>query len=188
MDGTRRAIAMEKGIITVLIVAAAAAFVLTGCTGPEGGVYTSFDWTSQPDYLAISDLTIPSVVYPGAYYATTQGTYYLEYSHPSYSLYFVRYISYTVKGHPGEPGMVQGADAFFTIWLLENTDPVLIQDFSQASSARGAAAAPERSVRQVDPGSTPAVTPGTRVKQFTYTRSAGGYEMEVECGIIRRGQ
>ncbi len=175
---------MKRTIVITFLVAVSAALFLTGCMGPDGNVYTAFDWVYTPTYLSIQDPSIPLTVYPGAYYPTTPGTYYLEYGHPSYYPPYVRYITYTVRAYPGTHDMRPGDDAFFTVWLYESSDPVLVEDSARSLSTRSASrtASPDPAVQAA---AHPGTNGATRVKQYSYTESKGGYEISVEGGIVK---
>jgi hypothetical protein len=175
---------MKKMIPAAILFAASAAFLLTGCVGPEGAVYTAFDWVYSPSYLAIGDQAIPAVVYPGTYYMTSPGTYSLEYGHPSYYPPYARYITYTVTAYPGKPGMRQGSDALFTVWLYETKDPVFVEDSTPRAARRAASGGPA----QAEPAaqSAPAAGGGKRIRQYSYTESRDGYEISVEGGLVER--
>ncbi len=175
---------MKKTIVITFLVAISAALFLAGCMGPDGNVYTAFNWVYTPSYLSIEDSAVPAAVYPGAYYMTTPGTYYLEYGHPSYYPPYVRYITYTVRAYSGEPGMQPGDDAFFTVWLYESTDPVLVEDSARSLAPRSASktASPDPARQAAEPVSTAGAN---RIKQYSYTESKGGYEISVEGGIVK---
>jgi hypothetical protein len=117
----------------------------------------------------------------------------MEYGHPSYYPPYVRYITYTVKANPGRPGMRQGDDAFFTVWLFETTNPVLVEDSARSVTTGGSPTGTP--APSSDPGSAVPSAPvqqsshasggGDRIQQYAYSESRGGYEISVEGGIVK---
>jgi hypothetical protein len=175
---------MKKTVITAVLAAAFAALLLTGCVGPEGNVFTAFEWVYTPSYLSIEDPAIPLAVYPGTYYMTTPGSYYLEYGHPSYYPPYVRYITYTVRAYPGTADMRRGDDALFTVWLYESTNPVIVEDSARTAAGSASGTASPEPAPAVQ-SAAPARDAAGRIRQYSYTQSKGGYEISVEGGIVK---
>ncbi len=100
-----------------------------GCKGEDGGVYISFDWVYVGDYLYLDDSNLPGTIYRLEYYATTEGSYYLEYHHTE-SGYF-RWMYYTLTAEEGKIFFADGDDTYYDVGLWAFSNPT-ITSYTQA--------------------------------------------------------
>jgi hypothetical protein len=170
---------MKRIVLFAVILTSAAVFLLSGCKGPDGNVYIALDWVNTPTSIAASDPSIPSRVFQGAHYQTLPGTYYVEYTHPSYLPGYYRYLYYSLTANKGQPGFQPGDDARFTVWLYETMNPIIVTDPNPRAAA--SSAAPDTVGVPLTPLST---SGGKRVQQYQYTETKGGYDIHVEGGVI----
>lgn len=174
---------MKRIVLCAVILTSAAVFLLSGCKGPAGDVFIALDWVNTPTSISATDPSIPSRIFPGAYYQTLPGAYYIEYRHASYPADFYRYLSYTLTPIQGEPGFQPGDDALYTVWLYENSNPTIVLDVNPRTAIAS---------RAQDPAGVPlsplSSSNGKRVQQFAYTETLGGYDLHVEGGVIEPTQ
>jgi hypothetical protein len=149
--------------------------LITGCAGPEGDVYLSFDWTYTPDWYNTTDLHLPDTIYRTAEYLTAEGSYYFEYYH-SVSGY-LRWINYTLTAHEGMLIMIPGEDARFELFLAAFSDPDLIQ----WESVTGV---PASGPDEVPAAAAPLRSAAGRVQTFARTETEGRWTLTVRGGVI----
>lgn len=169
---------MKRIVLFAVILTSAAVFLLSGCKGPAGDVFIALDWVNTPISISSTDPSIPARVFPGAYYQTLPGSYYIEYRHASYAVNVYRYLYYTLTPIQGKPGFQPGDDALYTVWLYENSNPTIVLDVSPRSaispSVQDPAGVPQ----------SPLSSGGKHVQQFEYTETLGGYDLHVQGGVI----
>jgi hypothetical protein len=169
---------MKRVVLFAVILSSAAVFLLSGCKGPAGDVFIAYDWGVNTPSISSTDPSIPSRIFPGAYYQTLPGSYYVQYSYASYAPGFYRYLSYTLTAIQGKPGFQPGDDAQYTVWLNEDSSPNLVLDVSPRSAVSAST--------QDQPGvsQSPLPSGGKRIQQFEHTEVLGGYEVHVQGGVI----
>jgi hypothetical protein len=166
---------MRRLVSFAVIGLAAAILGLTGCSGPAGDVFLSFDWTYAPDSFYTTDPHLPTTITRTIDYADAEGTYYFEYFH--YVSGYLRWLTYTLTAHEGKLLVFPGKDARFQIYCWSFYDP----EFTQLQNVESeGGSVPALTTRQA--GAAP--TEGNRVKQYEYTETAGDYELHVEGGVI----
>jgi hypothetical protein len=168
---------MKRIVLVAAILASAAVLLLTGCKGPAGDVFIAYDWLNTPLSISTTDPSIPARIFPGAYYQTLPGSYYVQYSYASYPVDFSRYLNYTLTPIQGKPGFLPGDNAQYTVWLYESSNPTLVLDVTPRTIAAPAA-------RNAGVPQSPLSREGKRVPQFDYTETLGGYDVHVEGGVI----
>ena len=173
---------MKRIVLVAAILASAAVFLLSGCKGPAGDVFIAYDWLNTPLSISTTDPSIPARIFPGAYYRTLPGSYYVQYSYASYPVGFSRYLNYTLTPIQGKPGFQAGDNAQYTVWLYESSNPTLELSVTPRTALSQGAQAPA-GVAQ-----TPPSNGGKRVPQFTSTQTLGGYEVHLEGGVIQPAQ
>lgn len=174
---------MKRILLFAVILTSAAVFLLSGCKGPAGDVFIALDWVNTPISITSTDPSIPARVFPGAYYQTLPGMYYVEYRYASYAAGFSRWLYYTLTPIQGKPGFQPGDDALFTVWLYENSNPTIVLDVRQR-----AAATPGVQDASGVTQSPLSSSSGKRVQQFEYTETLGGYDLHVTGGVIEPAQ
>jgi hypothetical protein len=170
---------MKRIVLYAAILTSAAAFLLSGCKGPAGDVFISLDWVNGSPSIAATDPSIPPRIFPGAYYQTLPGGYYVEYRYASYPVGFYRYLSYTLTPIKGKPGFQPGDDAMYTIWLIESSSPTMVLDVNPrvvvSPNAQDRAGVPQ----------SPLSNGGKRVQELSFTETWGGYDLHIESGVIQ---
>ena len=173
---------MKRIVLVAAILTSAAVFLLSGCKGPAGDVFIAYDWLTTPLSISSTDPSIPARIFPGAYYQTLPGSYYVQYSYASYPVGFYRYLTYTLTAIQGKPGFQPGDNAQYTVWLYESSSPTLLLDVTPraavSQNAQDPAGVPQ----------TPLPAGGKRVQQFSSTQTLGGYEVHLEGGVIEPAQ
>jgi hypothetical protein len=163
-----------KKTLSIVIVSLALALV-TGCAGPHGDVYLSFDWTYTPEWFDTDDPNLPDVIYRNAEYRTAEGDYWFEYYHAESG--YIRWIGYTLTAYDGFAPCVPGEDARFELFLSAFSDPALIQ----WQSVTGPAADEPDSISA---SASPLRPEGRRVQNFERTMTSAGWTLEVRGGVI----
>jgi hypothetical protein len=166
---------MRRLISFAVIGLAAAILGLTGCSGPAGDVFLSFDWVNAPNSFNTTDPHLPTTIYRNTDYADAEGTYYFEYYHSVSG--WTRWIYYTLTAHEGKLFFFPGKDAKFQIYCWAYYDPELTQ-LQNVEGENPSMPAPSISRAEAAP------TGGNRVKQYEYTETKGGYELHVEGGVV----
>jgi|GEM_PF-4174313 len=170
---------MKRIVLVAAILTSAAVLLLNGCKGPAGDVFIAYDWgIDTPLSISSTDPSVPARIFPGAYYQTLPGSYYVQYSYASYPVGFYRYLNYTLTPIQGKPGFQPGDNAQYTVWLNESSYPTLVLDVTPRTAVSQAAQNPAGVPRSLLPAG------GTRVKQFDYTETLGAYDVHVEGGVI----
>ena len=174
---------MKRIVLFAVILSSAAVILLSGCKGPSGDVFIAYDWgVNTPSSISSTDPSVPSRIFPGAYYQTLPGSYSVQYSYASYPLGFYRYLSYTLTPIQGKPGFLPGDNAQYTVWLNESSNPNIVLDVSPRTAVSQGAPDPAGvSQSPLSPG-------GKRVQQFDYTETLGGYDIHVQGGVIEPGK
>jgi hypothetical protein len=170
---------MKRIVLFAVILTSAAVFLLSGCKGPAGDVFIAYDWgVNTPSSISSTDPSVPSRIFPGAYYQTLPGGYYVQYSYVTYPAGTFRWLNYTLTPIQGKPGFQPGDNAQYTVWLNESSNPSILLDVSPRSAVAQGAQDPA-GVPQ-----SPLSSGGKRVQQFEYTETLGGYEFHVQGGVI----
>jgi hypothetical protein len=174
---------MKRTVLYAVIFTTAAVFLLSGCKGPAGDVFIAYDWgVNTPASISSTDPSIPARIFPGAYYQTLPGSYYVQYSYASYPVGSYRYLSYTLTPIQGKPGFQPGDDAQYTVWLNESSNPTMVLDVSPRTAVSPGVPNPAGVPQSpVSPG-------GKHVQQFEYTETLGAYNLHVQGGVIQPGQ
>jgi hypothetical protein len=169
---------MKRIVLVAAILTSAAVLLLSGCKGPAGDVFIAYDWGfNTPLSITSTDPSVPARIFPGVYYQTLPGSYYVQYSYASYPVGYYRYLTYSLTAIQGRPGFLPGDNANYTVWLYENSYPTLVLDVTPRTISQGAqnpAGVPQSPL----PGA------GKRVQQFDYTETLGGYDVHVVGGVI----
>ena len=166
---------MKRFVMTAALVLTVVLLALTGCSGPAGDVFISFDWVYAPDYFITTDSNLPGTIYRTTDYPTYAGDYYFEYHHSVSG--GTHWIYYTLTAHDGTLLVFPGHDARFQIYCLAYDNPT----FTQVENAVGPQETPPAAsitAREAAP------TAGRRVKQYEYTETVGGYDLHLEGGVI----
>jgi hypothetical protein len=156
---------------------------LSGCFGPEGDLYLSFDWNYTPDSFYSDDYNMPSTIYRNTDYWTVPGDYYLSYYVTPFSTQYYYYIYYTLEAHRGFL-FLKGKDARFQLYLWGYSGATLTQLQSIAGRPQGELAPAEDASKGVAKIGAPADTANCEQKQlYQYEETQGAYTLKVRGGI-----
>jgi hypothetical protein len=163
-----------KKLITFAGIALALALV-TGCAGPLGNVYLSFDWTYAPEWFDTDDPNLPDTIWRNAEYLTEEGSYYFEYFHDESG--YRRWISYTLTAYNGFSPCIPGGDARFELFLSAFASPDLIQWQSVTGTAGEEPASIPAAGAPTQPGEQ-------RIQTHEQTKTSGGWTLSIRGGVV----
>lgn len=157
---------------------------LSGCFGPEGNVYLSFDYPYYPDNWNCDDPNIDDpfaadTLYENYNYSTVAGDYYFEYTYDSGANWY--WIYYTLTANKGFL-FFPGEDARFQIYMYSSYWP----DFYQVQGLTSTpSASPSGTTSSLQNHEIPRVDESTHVRKQLgeYTITKGGYILKVRGGV-----